>query len=158
VPRCELCPVATGCLARAADLAPEIPPARPRPRRRRLVVACGVARRHGAVLLVKRPSRGLLGSLWDLPAVEVDAGGDARVALRAALRARFGVRVRVGKELAAVERTLTHRELTLRAFRCDLPVELARAAGARLVPLDALGELGISAATRALLAVAASPG
>jgi adenine-specific DNA glycosylase len=65
---------------------------------------------------VRRPPHGLFGGLWALPAVEVAAGeGEAAVRRRlaAAVAAHAGGGVEVGAELAAVVRTLSHRELTL---------------------------------------------
>ncbi|WP_448586342.1 A/G-specific adenine glycosylase [Thermaurantiacus sp.] len=66
-PRCDLCPVARGCSARAAGLEralPVRPPRRPRPRR------SGVAwwiEAGGGVALVQRPPRGLLAGMFALP-------------------------------------------------------------------------------------------
>lgn len=114
-PACRRCPLAALCAARATGRAGLLPAPRRRPARRPLILACAVARRGGALLLVRRPAGGLFGGLWAPPAAEVAAGEDARRALSLALRAQ-GLRGRVGAELAACERLLTHRALTLRAF------------------------------------------
>jgi A/G-specific adenine glycosylase len=73
------------------------------------------------------------------------------------LRARFGAGVTVGERLGETTRTLTHRSLTLRAYACDIPGARAAGEDVRRVPPRALAGMGISAATRALLAAAGWP-
>ena len=66
-PACLLCPVHSGCAARAANeqhLYPAPRPRRARPHREAwLVLAC----RGGTVLLEKRPPSGIWGGLWGFP-------------------------------------------------------------------------------------------
>jgi A/G-specific adenine glycosylase len=154
VPRCGGCPGAPLCEARAAGREAEVPAPRRRRGRHGLLLACALDARDGALLLVRRPADGLLGGLWDLPTAEVHRGENPAAALRSLLRSRFGARAEVGEPLGEVARTLTHRELTLRAYVCRLPAVPARLAGARRVPLAALDTVGLSTATRALLAAA----
>jgi len=149
-PACVRCPVARGCAARAAGCAALVPPPRRRPPRAELHVACALLERGGEILLVRRPPGGLLGGLWDLPAAEAEAGQGAR-ALRRALAALAGPGAKAGPPIATVTRSLTHRTLTLTAHACALRGGVTPA-GARWTAPDALAALGVSAATRALLA------
>ncbi|WP_242346522.1 A/G-specific adenine glycosylase [Anaeromyxobacter terrae] len=158
-PACARCPVRSACAAHRAGRAAEIPPPRRRGARRAAVIACALAEVEGALVLVRRAPGGLLGGLWDLPAVEVTgaSSGEGTAALRRALRARFGEEAAVGELLAEVERTLTHRDLELRAFRCEVPATFAPREDVRLAAPGALDGIGLSAATRALLAAAGWP-
>jgi A/G-specific adenine glycosylase len=119
-PRCARCPVAPLCAARAAGRAGELPAPRRRPAPRPLELGCAIVRRGRALLLARRPAHGLFGGLWTPPLAELAPGRDGRRALAAALRREHGLAARVGPELAACERTLTHRALTLRAFSCEI--------------------------------------
>ena len=150
-PGCARCPVAALCAARRAGLERDVPPARKRPARRPLVLGCAVVRCGGTILLARRPAGGLLGGLWSLPWAELRSRDDPRRALAQALRGEHGVRASVREELAACERTLTHRALTLRAFRCELRGPVRETARLRFVSRSALGGMAIPAATRALL-------
>jgi A/G-specific adenine glycosylase len=145
-PACARCPVATLCGARAAGRQHALPAPRRRPARSQRTIACAVVLRGRDVFLTRRPEGGLFGGLWAPPAVELEGAGDALPALRAAVR-ELGGKGRVGRELAAVTRTLTHRELTLRAFTCtDVP-----ASAGKFVSLAKVREAGVPTAVAALL-------
>jgi len=142
-PECRRCPLAPLCEARKAGREREVPRARRRPARRKMEMACAVVERDGAVLVRRRPGRGLLGGLWELPGTEVGRREPASRAARRALR-DLGLDGRAGEELAAVQRTLTHRDLTLRAFRCSARGAARRVRGrdvrwARWADVDGLG-------------------
>ncbi len=115
-PACGRCPVEPLCEARRAGRERGIPPPRRRPAPALLRVACAALWRDGRLLLVRRASRGLLGGLWELPGVTLHGADPARAAVRRALRRDLGLEASVGRELAAVERQLTHRRLQLIAY------------------------------------------
>ena len=155
VPRCERCPVATLCEARRTGRERELPPARRRPGRLRLRLDAAIIRHGGRLLLQRRPSEGLFGGLWGPPMVDLAGhpGGAAphRKALVDALSRALGAPVRVGRELAATARTLTHRELTLVAWEV---VVRRRPEGPGLrwaTPLE-VDQLGTASAIKGLLA------
>lgn len=67
-PACEVCPLASGCLAHREGVAEQLParkPAKARPRKATVVMVC--VRPDGAVLLERRPDAGIWGGLWGLP-------------------------------------------------------------------------------------------
>jgi A/G-specific adenine glycosylase len=70
-PRCVLCPWREACAAAAAGIAEELPVQSPRPDRPlRYGIAFWLSRPDGAVLLRRRPERGLLGGMIELPSTE----------------------------------------------------------------------------------------
>ena len=91
-PKCESCPVAAGCVARKDKRIQELPVPRARkalPTRR---ATWFVFIHGGAVLLERRPSRGLWGGLWTFPETRV-------------------LRTREGKKLPIIEHGFTHFRL-----------------------------------------------
>ena len=151
VPGCGRCPVTALCAARRAGLERVVPPARRRPARRPLVLGCAVVRRGDAILVARQPARGLFAGLWALPSAELRPDDDARRTLARALRGEHDLRAAVREELATCERTLTHRALTLRAFRCELRAPLHETTRLRFASPRALRGLAVPAAARALL-------
>ena len=71
-PRCEACPVAADCVARKQGRVDELPGKRQRAPRPTRHVAMLVVIRAGEVALEKRPSEGIWGGLWSLPACAPD--------------------------------------------------------------------------------------
>ena len=70
-PRCTICPWAADCAGRAAGIAEELPRRAPRPERpTRRGVAFWLTDGNGAVLLRRRPERGLLGGMMELPSTD----------------------------------------------------------------------------------------
>jgi A/G-specific adenine glycosylase len=127
-----------------------LPLAKERPARSALTLACAAVIGPRGILLARREARGLFGGLWELPCAEVVGDGDAAEALAA-----LGLVVTGPVELAVLRRSLTHRELSLRVFRCRagrkaLPGYVEQA----FVRGEDLGALGISTAmVRALEAI-----
>jgi A/G-specific adenine glycosylase len=70
-PRCVLCPWRTSCAAAAAGIADDLPARVDKPERPlKHGVAFWLSRMDGAVLLRRRPERGLLGGMIELPSTE----------------------------------------------------------------------------------------
>ncbi len=128
-PACPLCPLRRVCSAHATGRQSELPRPRRRPgraaRRRREVWMLVAVDGQGAVLLERRPPRGLWGGLWSLPefASEEAAIGYARARLRGAALARPQWRPR---PLGVIEHAFTHFDLTIRPLVADCEGACAR--------------------------------
>lgn len=152
-PACARCPLKRLCRAKQQGLSEEIPEARPRPPPRRVRAVCGVVVRGGRLLLWKRPSRGLLGGLWELPSRE----GQNVQALVARLEAVTGIRTRAGRRLGRVEHLFTHRRLALdvvRLVRIGGRLRSTMEAEARWCGPQTLERLPLSRLSRKTLALA----
>ncbi len=150
-PRCEICPLATGCQARASGRPESFPAARPRPAPRRVAQVVAVVEHAGRWLFLRRPeTKTVLPGLWELPTVE--AGAES---VEGALAVQFGGHWRVGQELARVRHTITTRRLEIRAHAAERSESGEVAEGweaAWLAPAEAL-DFGLTGATRKLLAL-----
>jgi A/G-specific adenine glycosylase len=123
-PRCEACPLAACCRAWPAGEAEALPvKAGTRPPKE-LVLASVLVTRGPEVLLVKRPSPGIWGGLWALPAAPLEdvppAAARASGPRLAAALAEAGWRLTVGELEARLAHQLTHRTLTLPVFAARL--------------------------------------
>jgi A/G-specific adenine glycosylase len=148
-PACLLCPLRGRCVALSSGRVADIPAPKVPVPRRALHLAVAAARRGDALLLVRRDGTGLFGGLWELPGVECAPGSEL-----AALRARWPDLV--GRPIGRVERTLTHRALTIEIFAAE---NLPPPEGARWVTAEEAQRLGISAAMQVVLErVLGSPG
>ena len=110
-PRCDACPVAGDCVARAQGRVDRLPSPRPRksvPKRELKVL---LIERAGELLFERRPATGIWSGLWSLPELPVDAD------VAEALRRCFGIDAGAIDALAPVVHGFTHFTLTLHPLR-----------------------------------------
>ena len=105
-PACALCPLIEGCVARQTGRQHELPApraARQRPLRR--VYMLLARKSDGAVLLERRPDRGVWGGLWCLP--QFDTAAEAQAFAHRSFQGVTGT----FRELPAIEHAFTHFDL-----------------------------------------------
>lgn len=142
-PRCAHCPLRGDCVARREQRCGDLPT--PRPRKPLPVRSCrlAVVLEDNAVLLVKRPPRGIWGGLLSLPEIDDDAQGERPP----------GSAAEAGTPLPVLRHTFTHFILDIHAVLCRADVI------GRSLPhshdwyaLDTLDTLGLPAPIRRILA------
>jgi A/G-specific adenine glycosylase len=115
-PRCDTCPLADCCAARARGWQENIPRKSPTPNATRTTEAAVVIRRREGVLLVQRPATGRWANLWEFPHGEVQDGETYAAAGRRLCRELTGLQVRGLKELATIRHGITRYAVTVRCF------------------------------------------
>ncbi len=147
-PKCLMCPLVEGCRGHAEDRAETLPvKAAKVPRPTRTGMAFVLTDRSGALLLRRRPARGLLGGMMEVPTTDWTVGpvptlADARVHAPA----RTSWRQLPGE----VRHTFTHfhLELAVAVGRVDLRPRIDRG---EWVSVDALGEAGLPTVMRKIV-------
>lgn len=115
-PRCDLCPVNRVCKARLSGRQDSIPP---KPKRKASPVEKRWVLFHrdpDGILFHKRPARGLLAGMWELPNAQ---GLDWDEAV-AKIEGQFGMRVRECSDFFATKHVFTHRIWDLNCRNCLL--------------------------------------
>jgi A/G-specific adenine glycosylase len=155
-PRCPACPVARFCDARAAGDAEALPVKARKPAPRKMRGVAALLLRGGKALAVRRPPRGLLGGLWDLPGGELAEGESARQGLARALEEGVGLRAARVRRVGAVDHLFTHRALHLQVFRASAAGGRVRRQGFdahRWLAPEALAKLPLGSVTAKALAL-----
>lgn len=139
-PRCMLCPLNGICAGYKAGVAEALPCRVAKPQKpSRRGTAFWVVGADGAVLLRRRPPRGLLGGMMEVPTTAwgASAGSAEEIAAQAPLEARW--RALPGR----VRHTFTHFHLELEIWAAvtDSPAEAD--SGARWIALDDLAAVGL---------------
>ena len=117
-PRCASCPLLEFCMAHANGTQEERPVLKPKKKLPRYINAMGVIIEDGKVLLSRRPSKGLLGGLWEFPNARVDEG--PAEGLESVLEKEYRLKVQRGKALGIVHHAYTHFRVTVHAYRSEL--------------------------------------
>jgi A/G-specific adenine glycosylase len=119
-PVCQLCPLKNLCKARALGIQGSRPVLKPKNKVPHFIVTAAVIRRNGKILLAKRPSKGLLGGLWEFPGGKVEAGETLEQCLGREIREELAADIRVGNLIGIYHHAYTHFKITLHAFECKL--------------------------------------
>jgi A/G-specific adenine glycosylase len=139
-PRCLICPLMEICVARENETQEQRPVLKPKKAIPHYVHAAGVVGRVGNpayVLLAKRPSKGLLGGMWEFPNGRVS--GDPAKELTKVLKTGYRLKVRRKEALGLVQHAYTHFKVTVHVFRCEL-LEMPRDKKLKWVRVGELGD------------------
>jgi A/G-specific adenine glycosylase len=118
-PDCPACPLRARCEGLRLGFQEAIPAkAVKKDLPRHDVVVAWIVDGKGRVLVGRRPERGLLGGLWELPGGRRKSGETREETLRRVLRQGWGMSVEVGKRIASVPQGFSHFRITLHAYRC----------------------------------------
>jgi A/G-specific adenine glycosylase len=116
-PRCLHCPLTKICKARKNGTQNTRPVMKPKKTVPHYVHAAAVIIYKGCVLLAQRPSKGLLGGMWEFPNARVNA--DPAEELTKALNDALRLKVKKKETLGVIQHAYTHFKVTVHAFRCE---------------------------------------
>ncbi len=119
-PACLVCPLAELCQARQLGKQADLPVLKMRAPIPHYTVTAAVIRRNNQVLIACRPSKGLLGGLWEFPGGKVEPGEALPDGLAREIREELGTDILVGEAFGIYEHAYTHFKVTLHAFMCTL--------------------------------------
>jgi A/G-specific adenine glycosylase len=148
-PACPACPLQDDCRARVQGLAHRLPVrGKKKAIPHREVVSAVIRDGNGRLLIVQRPARGLLGSLWKFPGGILNPEEPPEEGLARIAREELGIEIGVGSPLAAVKHAYTHFRITLTAFSCTLREGIPTGSPWRWAGTGELEELPFSKADR----------
>lgn len=117
-PRCLICPLMEFCEARINGTQAQRPVLKPKKEIPHYIHAAGVIIKDRKVLLSKRPSKGLLGGMWEFPNGRVNGNPDE--GLNTVLETGYRLKVQRHETLGTIKHAYTHFRVTVHAFRCEL--------------------------------------
>ena len=117
-PRCLICPLMELCEARRKGIQDQRPVLKLKKKTPHYILAAAVIVKNGRVLLAKRPSKGLLGGMWEFPNGRVE--DDPAKELSKNLRSGYQLKVQRDDALGVVKHAYTHFKVTVHVFQCKL--------------------------------------
>jgi A/G-specific adenine glycosylase len=154
------CPLESLCEARRTDRVTALPVPRPRKTIPERAATLVIALHDDAVLLQRRPQRGIWGGLWSLPLVgEMDDALDTHpldVAAVGQAAQAYGD-VSSVESAGALTHTFTHFRLHMHLLRAQITTPAALGDGWRWVPLAQLNSVGLPAPVKLALETLVQP-
>ncbi len=153
-PACDSCPLSRFCRAAGSGRIDRYPlrikkNAAPEHR-----LVCAVVVKHGRLLLIQRPSEGLLGGLWEFPSGPWESGEQATCACVDMVRSTVGLNVAPQDRLAGVRHAYSHFKIQMAVFHCRWQSGRVRLNGPqsfRWVRLENLAQFPLHGAVKKIL-------
>jgi A/G-specific adenine glycosylase len=153
-PACALCPWSEACAVRRSGRPEKFPRKAPRVTGRlRRGAAFLILRRDGAVLVRRRPERGLLGGMTEVPTTAWTHDFVEARALDEAPRIGGASKPRWRRLPGVVRHVFTHFPLELVVFAADVPARASAPPGMRFVPLADLADEALPKVMRKVVAM-----
>ena len=115
---CESCPLQQSCKAFLSEMPlsyPEIVKQKPISIKKMVAALISYRRK---VLIIKRPEKGLLGGLWELPMVEI-SNNDSESSITKYVKKYYGLNIIVEENLGEVNHAYTHFKVKIVLFKCN---------------------------------------
>lgn len=119
-PICNECPVISLCCAFKTDSQEQYPVMREKQPIPHITVCAAIIQQDGLVLIARRPSKGLLGGLWEFPGGKVESGESLQEALIREIREELGAEITVVQHFGEYQHAYTHFKVTLHAWLSNL--------------------------------------
>jgi A/G-specific adenine glycosylase len=115
-PLCPTCPLAALCQANQLGKQESLPVMTEKAPIPHYIVTAAVIQRENTVLIQRRPSKGLLGGLWEFPGGKLEAGETFEQALAREINEELNLSIHVGEKLGQYRHAYTHFRVTLSAY------------------------------------------
>jgi len=119
-PDCENCPVQSVCLAWKASEQTKYPLMLQKVPVPEIEVCAAIIERDGLVLIARRPSKGLLGGMWEFPGGKVEPGESHAQALVREIREELNTDIHPLQFFGTYRHAYTHFKVILQAWRVEL--------------------------------------
>lgn len=119
-PACPQCPLNSVCQAARLGLQEQLPIKKAAAVVPQIEVTAAVIFQDGRVLITRRPSKGLLGGLWEFPGGKREDGESLAACLQRELREELAIETSVGEEFGEYKHAYTHFRVRLFAFYCTI--------------------------------------
>ena len=119
-PNCEACPMQEFCEAFELDIQEFRPVRKKKKQVPHHIHAAAVIIEEGKVLLAQRPSKGLLGGMWEFPNGRLE--GNPAEGLADVIFEGYQVQIHAGNPLCTIDHAYTHFKITEHAYVCTMLV------------------------------------
>ncbi|HWQ46876.1 MAG TPA: A/G-specific adenine glycosylase [Longilinea sp.] len=117
-PHCADCPLKSYCEAYSLGNQEYRPVKADKPPVPTVQVTAAILFDHDRVLITRRPSKGLLGGLWEFPGGKIEPGETQAAAIQREIKEELGIEVQAGVLFGTYHHAYTHFKIELFALEC----------------------------------------
>jgi A/G-specific adenine glycosylase len=117
-PQCDPCPLIPLCKAHRQGIEDSLPLLGGKPTIPHMTVTAAVITDHSKILIARRPSKGLLGGMWEFPGGKVEPGESLEECLAREIKEELGAIITVEKPIGTFHHAYSHFKVTLHCFWC----------------------------------------
>jgi A/G-specific adenine glycosylase len=146
---CNDCPVNSFCLAQQHSRQHELPVTTPKKTTPEYRIAVGIVYKRDKVLLIQRPTEGLLGGMWEFPGGRITNGLNAKQTCIDKIKAKTNLTVSVTEYLTEIRHVYSHFRIVMTVFICQYQSGEIRLKGpidSQWIHVDELDQFPIPAA------------
>ena len=119
-PNCPECPLKSFCIAKCEGRQELLPVRKKAAALPTVVVTAAIIKRGGKVLITQRPSKGLLGGMWEFPGGKQEPKETLEACLQREIMEELGTSIIVKKPFGTFLHSYSHFHVQLHAFICSL--------------------------------------
>lgn len=135
-PLCEVCPFCVACRAYLLGVQEQRPILKAKKNRPYFTYVAAILKDKEKILLLKRPSKGLLGGLWEFPNARViDGTNDLEIEVVKLMIENFDMTVKVKSKHGIFNHAYTHFHQTMIAFNCGFEKNSVNSNNNKWVPV-----------------------
>lgn len=119
-PKCSLCPLMLICKARKKGMQECLPVKKKKEPVKTVNMELALLQKEDKILLVKRPTDGLLANLWALPSTEALAGNVPGKSIVMELQENYGIETTQPQAIVQKNHIFTHMKWNMQLFRMEI--------------------------------------
>ncbi|QZY55795.1 A/G-specific adenine glycosylase [Crassaminicella profunda] len=119
-PKCIACPLFMECTARKLIVQETLPIKKKKIKVKSIEMELAVLWKDKKILIMKRPTEGLLANLWALPSVEREKNTEEGKSIELELEENYGMHIKKGKYLFEKQHVFTHRKWKMKVYAFEL--------------------------------------
>jgi len=119
-PYCPICPLKNLCIAQKIGMQNSLPVRKKAITLPTVIVTAAIILNRGRILISQRPSKGLLGGMWEFPGGKLEPSETLKACLQREIKEELGTRIILQKPFGVFHHSYSHFHVELYAFICAL--------------------------------------
>jgi A/G-specific adenine glycosylase len=119
-PKCVACPLFMECTGRKLMIQETLPIKKKKIKVKLVEMELAVVYKDEKILIMKRPTEGLLANLWALPSIEREKNMEEGESIRLELEENYGMTIKNKKYLFEKQHIFTHRKWKMKVYSFEL--------------------------------------